>query len=55
MAEGIIMNKDIKNNDKTRWNALGGTYAVIQKDTHDYSRIQDIRQYMQVETLPKRL
>lgn len=42
------MNKDVKMNDKNRRNALGGTYAVIQKEK------QDIRQYMQAETLQKK-
>jgi len=47
MAEGKIMNKDVNKNDKNRRNALGGTYAVIQKEKKDYSKIWGIRQYMQ--------
>ena len=53
VAEGISM-KDVKKNDKNRKNTLGGTNAVIQKDKQDYSKIQDIRQHMQAETLPKK-
>jgi len=43
------MNKDVKKNDKNRKNAVGDTYAVIQKE--DYSKILGIRQNMQAETL----
>jgi len=48
------MNKDVKKNDNNRRNALGGTYAVIQKEKEDYSKFHGIRQYMQAERLPKK-
>jgi hypothetical protein len=54
MAEGTIMNKDVKKNDKNRRNALGATYAVIRKENEDYSKFRGIRQYMQAETLPSK-
>jgi hypothetical protein len=47
MAEGKIMNKDVKKNDKNRRNALGGIHAVVQKEKEDYSKIRGIRQYTQ--------
>jgi hypothetical protein len=40
MAEGIIMNNDAKKNDKNRRNTLAGTYTVIKKDTHNYSKFR---------------
>lgn len=47
------MKKDVKKNDKTKRNALGGTYAVVQKEKHDCSTIQDIRQYVQAKHYKK--
>lgn len=39
MAECKIMKDDVKKNDKNRRNALGGTYGIIKKEKHDYSKI----------------
>jgi hypothetical protein len=47
MAQGKIMNKDVKKNNKNRRNALGSIYAVIKMEKQDYSKIQHIRQYIQ--------